>query len=92
MNLANAACRQPAAKNVNFFPEPADREGIAAAKAVCAGCAVRQECRATHFQEPFGVWFGTTESERRRLALQSERQTGRSLRDRRTLALAKREG
>ncbi|MGH9150624.1 MAG: WhiB family transcriptional regulator [Acidimicrobiales bacterium] len=65
-----AACR-----NVEvdlFFPigvtGPAV-EHIAAAKAVCAGCAVRSDCLefAITTNQEFGVWGGTSEEERRAL-------------------------
>jgi WhiB family transcriptional regulator, redox-sensing transcriptional regulator len=37
------------------------------AKRVCLGCAVRQECLdyALHTREPYGIWGGLTEIERR---------------------------
>ncbi|MFE7416749.1 WhiB family transcriptional regulator [Rhodococcus sp. NPDC057529] len=37
------------------------------AKEVCSQCPVRQRCRdhALTFAEPFGVWGGTSESDRR---------------------------
>ena len=40
-----------------------------AAKRVCAACPVRRECLdfALRLREPFGIWGGLTESERRRL-------------------------
>jgi WhiB family redox-sensing transcriptional regulator len=42
---------------------------IEAAKAVCAGCDVREACLefALHTNQEFGVWGGTSEDERRRL-------------------------
>jgi WhiB family redox-sensing transcriptional regulator len=49
-----------------FFPE---RGGTAReAKAICAGCEVRQECLDYAFahHEKFGVWGGMAERERRR--------------------------
>ena len=50
-----------------FFPErgASTREG----KAVCAGCAVRLDCReyALRNHEKFGIWGGLSERERRRL-------------------------
>lgn len=51
-----------------FFPN--DKAGSAAAKAVCAGCPVRAECLeyALAFREKHGVWGGTSEHERRRIA------------------------
>jgi WhiB family redox-sensing transcriptional regulator len=50
-----------------FFP---DRGELALdAKAVCAGCPVREHClaHALQFHEDHGVWGGTTPTERRRL-------------------------
>jgi len=54
-----------------FFPagelseEPVQQ--AAAAKAVCARCPVREACLeyALETDQPFGVWGGTTEAERR---------------------------
>ncbi|MFC8178794.1 WhiB family transcriptional regulator [Rhodococcus sp. NPDC057297] len=45
-------------------PSPTD---VDIAKALCARCAVRSECReyALNNQEPFGIWGGLTERERR---------------------------
>jgi WhiB family transcriptional regulator, redox-sensing transcriptional regulator len=67
-----AACRGP--ESVLFFP-PAigerseDREARERrAKAICAGCDVREECLdfALRVREPHGIWGGLTEVERRR--------------------------
>jgi WhiB family transcriptional regulator, redox-sensing transcriptional regulator len=40
---------------------------IAAAKAVCAGCSVRDECLefAISTNQEYGIWGGTSEEERR---------------------------
>ncbi|MFF5446358.1 WhiB family transcriptional regulator [Streptomyces sp. NPDC012888] len=40
-----------------------------AAKRVCASCPVRVQClrHALHVQEPYGVWGGLTQEERRAL-------------------------
>ena len=45
-------------------PRRAGRE--AAAKAVCAGCPVLQQCRSAALasREPYGVWGGLSEHER----------------------------
>lgn len=68
-----AACRGPHASM--FFP-PAhferkdDREARETrAKAICRGCAVRQECLdyALRIREPHGIWGGLNEAERRPL-------------------------
>ena len=61
-----AACIE-AARTVEFFP--ARGESSAAAKTVCARCAVRTECLADALdnQIEFGVWGGMTERERRAL-------------------------
>ena len=68
-----AACRGPQARV--FFPpahferkdEKLEREGRA--KAICNGCAVRQECLdyAVRIREQHGIWGGLSESERRHL-------------------------
>ena len=53
-----------------FFPVgaagAASRE-VQAAKAICAGCSVLEECReyALETAQPFGVWGGLDEEERR---------------------------
>ena len=41
----------------------------AAAKQICAGCSVREECLdyALRVAEPFGIWGGLNEAERRDL-------------------------
>jgi len=70
---ARAACRS-ADPNLFFGPQHEAREVKAAreakAKSVCAICPVRQECLAFAMatNEPFGVWGGLNELERRRLA------------------------
>ncbi len=50
-----------------WFPDP--KEPAEAAKAVCAGCPVRDECLdyALASRQRFGVWGGMSEQERRRL-------------------------
>ncbi|TWF73251.1 WhiB family transcriptional regulator [Kitasatospora viridis] len=66
------SCREGAA---GLFFHPSGERGAAhderdeAAKAVCAGCPVRTECRryALAAREPYGVWGGLTEDERHRL-------------------------
>jgi len=61
----NASCRglDPAI----FYP--ASEEDAAEAKAICAGCVVRQACLefALVNRERDGVWGGATEKERRRI-------------------------
>ncbi|MET9701012.1 WhiB family transcriptional regulator [Streptomyces sp. NPDC006529] len=69
---ADAACRD---LGPNRFFHPAgergeEREGRdEAAKRVCAVCPVRSACleHALRTHEPFGVWGGLTEDERREL-------------------------
>ncbi|MFE9561263.1 WhiB family transcriptional regulator [Streptomyces sp. NPDC006487] len=76
-----AACR---ALGSNRFFHPAGERGEdreerdAAAKRVCAGCPVREACleHALRTREPYGVWGGLTEEERRALLVRSRR-TGR---------------
>jgi WhiB family redox-sensing transcriptional regulator len=66
-----AACRS--ADPDLFFPISASgpaRRQAAAAKAVCAGCAVQKQCLsyALAASPVHGVWGGTTEEERRLLS------------------------
>lgn len=60
-----AACRD--LDTSLFFPE--SESDAADAKAVCAGCPVRQACLdfALLTRQHDGIWGGTTETERRRL-------------------------
>lgn len=64
-----AACR--GADTATWFPEP--REPADAAKAVCAGCSVRDECLAYALasRQRFGVWGGLSAQERRKLDSES---------------------
>ena len=71
----DALCRQHSS---NLFFPPAtfekkeDREKREAkAKAVCSGCPVKIECleEANEISEPFGVWGGMNEVERKREGL-----------------------
>lgn len=49
-----------------FFPEPGQTEQTEQAKAVCAGCPVRESCLRFALRHAVdGVWGGTTEDERR---------------------------
>lgn len=69
---SRAACRELG--STRFF-HPADERGEdreqrdEAAKRVCAGCPVRTACleHALRTREPYGVWGGLTEEERREL-------------------------
>jgi WhiB family redox-sensing transcriptional regulator len=70
---AEAACHGATAEH--FFPPPTTetrdersaREDVA--RALCIRCHVREVCLeyALHVQEPYGIWGGLTEVERRRL-------------------------
>ena len=88
------ACRQ-VDPSLFFGPEGEGRAQRrfreAAAKAVCARCPVRAACRsfALATGEPYGIWGGTTESERLRRAAGRRRRTAEAvepLRERRTIA------
>ena len=50
-----------------MFPpeEGAKRADLAAARAVCEGCIVKQDCRAAGEREYFGFWGGTAPKERK---------------------------
>lgn len=56
-----------------FYPD--DEDDAAAAKEVCATCAVRAACleHALSSREKAGVWGGATERERRRIIRQRRR-------------------
>jgi len=64
--VVDAACRD--SDPDVFFPGP-DGDAQLAVR-ICRGCPVRDECRdwALDTRISFGVWGGTTERERRRLA------------------------
>jgi WhiB family redox-sensing transcriptional regulator len=60
-----AACRE-----IGYVPfYPGKGESPNAAKRICAGCDVREQCLAEALDDPDadGVWGGTTERERRDL-------------------------
>lgn len=57
-----------------FFPAKRGHpDEVKLAKAICLGgtdrepCPVLEDCRRRHFDEVFGIWFGTTPVERKRL-------------------------
>lgn len=56
-----------------FHPEgergPARAAREAAAKAICEGCPVKQQCldHSLRTREPYGVWGGLSENEREQL-------------------------
>lgn len=65
-----AACRLvPADERWIFWPPRGDMQALAAAKKVCASCPVTEQCLAAALEtgDP-GVWGGTSEVERDRLA------------------------
>lgn len=75
-----AACR---GRPELFFHPPGERDPQwtqreAAAKEVCAGCAVQNDCAtfALTSEEPYGTWGGMTAKERER-ALRGPRRPGR---------------
>lgn len=52
-----------------FYPERGERAKYAAAKKVCDSCPLMQTCRqwAIDTREPYGIWGGLTERDRRNL-------------------------
>lgn len=68
-----AACREVDPEL--FFPHPSDEAGAAVAKAVCATCPVLDRCREEGLmnREPYGVWGGLDERERRNAIRRSRR-------------------
>jgi WhiB family redox-sensing transcriptional regulator len=69
---ADAACRE-ADSSLFYSPDgergPTKERRERAAKAVCAGCGVRQLCAAYALanREPYGTWGGMSENDRREL-------------------------
>jgi WhiB family redox-sensing transcriptional regulator len=61
-----AACAQLNLNPELFFPVDEDGDQAASAKAVCAGCQVRQQCLdyALAAGVPVGVWGGLSTTER----------------------------
>ena len=49
-----------------FFPDPTrpDARRLEQAKAICAGCLVREACLAAGMAEEHGIWGGLTPRER----------------------------
>ena len=62
----DAMCRQHSSNL--FFPPATFEKREAKAKAVCNGCPVRVDCldEAKEISEPFGIWGGLNEVERKR--------------------------
>ena len=48
-----------------FFPDNWER--VPLAKLVCAKCRVKKQCLEAGMNEPYGIWGGKTERERRHL-------------------------
>jgi WhiB family redox-sensing transcriptional regulator len=63
--MGDALCREPAYQDLPWFP--AAGETFEAAKAVCGGCAVREECLAyaSTVGATTGMWGGHTPKERK---------------------------
>lgn len=61
----SALCRRLPSYQYLFFSD--DKREIAAAKAICAGCSVRESCLAQALltKEQFDVWGGYDATERR---------------------------
>ena len=74
-NPSEAACRE--VDPGLFFPNDGDNVAqIAEAKAVCAGCAVKDDCLAFALKYPqYGIWGGLTDEERRTLRRVTRRGT-----------------
>lgn len=63
-----------------FFPEDDSNKAAVPAKAICAECPVRIECRehALETREPYGIWGGLTAAERRTELRRRHRESLRS--------------
>ena len=77
---SQSACRDV---NPELFFSPESERGVRkraremVAKSLCGTCPVQPECRqhALSVGEPYGVWGGTTESERDNLVLAEHRKS-----------------
>jgi len=77
---SQAACRDV---NPELFFSPESERGVRkraremVAKSLCGTCPVQPECRqhALSVGEPYGVWGGTTESERDNVVLAEQRKS-----------------
>jgi WhiB family redox-sensing transcriptional regulator len=56
-----------------FFPEKGSTLQADKARAVCAGCPVRDQCLEAGRTEKYGVWGGLSHRERRALAARRRR-------------------
>lgn len=76
--MDNAKCRVYPDPSIEFFPERGDWSAAQRAKEFCLGtndrkpCPVLEQCREHGLRhrgrgEPFGVWGGLTQEERRRI-------------------------
>jgi WhiB family redox-sensing transcriptional regulator len=63
--MANALCRDPAYRHINWFPERG--QPTREAKQVCSRCLVRDECSEYGRKERYGIWGGEAERGRRKL-------------------------
>ena len=74
----HAACRDMN-QEMFFHPDgerdPSRSRRVAAAQEVCASCPVQDPCRAwaRSVQEPYGVWGGESEDQRRHAIARSRR-------------------
>jgi WhiB family redox-sensing transcriptional regulator len=63
--MDDAVCRQVGVQG--FFPDKGESAKVRIAKEICSACPVVAECLAFGINEPFGIWGGTTEVERRKI-------------------------
>lgn len=63
--IHQAACRS--LPTSVFFPSPGEDRGVTLAKAICAGCLVKDACLEFGLHQPDGIWGGATPGERRRI-------------------------
>jgi WhiB family redox-sensing transcriptional regulator len=66
---ADAACRE-APEHITWFPSKETGPAVEAAKAICRGCLVLEECRSWSLDEEaglVGIFGGLTQADRRKL-------------------------
>ena len=68
--MVNGAC--VGAPTALFFPNEGDEQIIDTAKRLCATCPIIDQCadHALTHREPYGVWGGLSEKDRRRILRQ----------------------
>jgi WhiB family transcriptional regulator, redox-sensing transcriptional regulator len=49
----------------DFFPNPSNKQAVSDARVICHSCPVQKRCLKESLWEPWGIWAGTTPSQRK---------------------------